>query len=81
MITSAIQYKKNTLRYNTMQTSYFTQKVNNEQRKAVIILNEAISTIDKQKRIEARLKTRTYTEKGFFVTIILRLLTPAIIII
>ena len=64
-----------------MQTSYFTQKVNNEQRKAVIILNEAISTIDKQKRIEARLKTRTYTEKGFFVTIILRLLTPAIIII
>ena len=59
-----------------MQTSYFTQKVNNEQRKTIIILNEAISTIDKQKRIEARLKTRTYPEKDFLLLLFCVYLHP-----
>ena len=35
-----------------MQTSYFTQKVNSEQRKTVIKQYEAINTIDKQRSLK-----------------------------
>ena len=35
-----------------MQTSYFTQKVNSEQRKTVLCQYEANTTIDKQRSLK-----------------------------
>ena len=52
-----------------MQTSYFTQKVNSEQRKTVVIQYKAINTIDKQKALKRDLIysiEKTCPEIGFF---------------